>query len=85
MKSHKKLLYRSRENRVVFGVMGGLGEYFDIDPVIFRVAYTAFTFFSGFLPGMGAYILMTMVMPPRPLVVHEKAEEVKEETKETNA
>lgn len=69
----QKLLYRSRENRVVFGVMGGLGEYFDIDPVIFRVAYTAFTFFSGFLPGMGAYILMTMVMPPRPLVVHEKS------------
>lgn len=82
MKSYKKLLYRSRDSRVIFGVMGGLGEYFDIDPVIFRVAYTAFTFFSGLIPGVGAYILMTMVMPPKPDVIHEKAEEVKEEKEE---
>ncbi len=85
MKTYKKLLYRSRENKVIFGVMGGLGEYFDIDPVIFRVSFTAFAIFTGFFPGVIAYILMAMMMPQPPRVIYEKAEEVKEEKNEVNA
>jgi phage shock protein C len=54
--------------------MGGLGEYFDIDPVVFRVAYAAFTFFTGVIPGILAYILMSIVMPKYPKVIIEKAE-----------
>jgi len=34
-----KRFYRSRSNRIIFGVCGGLGEYFGIDPVIVRIAY----------------------------------------------
>ncbi|MFA5208531.1 MAG: PspC domain-containing protein, partial [Candidatus Paceibacterota bacterium] len=30
--SNTKKLYRSKTNRVIFGICGGLGEYFDIDP-----------------------------------------------------
>jgi len=75
MKTYKKLLYRSRENKVIFGVMGGLGEYFDIDPIVFRVSFTAFTIFTGCFPGVVAYILMAMMMPLQPrVIVHEKAE-----------
>lgn len=40
-------LYRSDENRMVSGVLGGLGEYFNIDPTIFRLLFVAGLFFSG--------------------------------------
>jgi len=33
----KKILYRSKKNRVVGGVCGGIGEYFDIDPTLIRL------------------------------------------------
>lgn len=32
-----KRLYRSRTNRMIWGVCGGLAEYFNIDPVIVRI------------------------------------------------
>jgi len=74
MKTYNKRLYKSNDNVVIFGVMGGLGEYFDIDPVVFRVAYAAFTFFTGVIPGILAYILMAIVMPKYPKVIVEKVE-----------
>ncbi|MEK7586102.1 MAG: PspC domain-containing protein [Patescibacteria group bacterium] len=74
MKTYNKRLYKSNDNKVISGVMGGLGEYFDIDPVVFRVAYTAFSFFTGIVPGMLTYIFMALVMPKRPEVVVEKSE-----------
>ncbi len=74
MKTYTKRLYKSSDNKVIAGVMGGLGEYFDIDPVVFRVAYAAFSFFTGIAPGILAYILMAIVMPSAPKVIFEKAE-----------
>jgi len=74
MKTYNKRLYKSQDNKVIFGVMGGLGEYFDVDPVIFRVAYTGFSVFTALVPGIIAYILMAIVMPTEPDVIVEKAE-----------
>lgn len=59
----KKKLRRSADNRTMFGVLGGVGEYFDIDPVIVRVGYVLLTAFSGFLPGIIAYIVLVLVVP----------------------
>jgi phage shock protein PspC (stress-responsive transcriptional regulator) len=70
MKTYDKKLYKSEENKVFFGVLGGLGEYFDIDPVIFRVFYLAFSAFTGVAPGILAYLLMAMVMPKKSHVMH---------------
>lgn len=75
MKTYNKRLYKSRDNKVISGVMGGLGEYFDVDPVLFRVAFIAMSVFTALFPGVLAYILMSLVMP-------EKPQEVKEEKKE---
>jgi len=72
MKTYSKRLYKSKENKVIAGVMGGLGEYFDIDPVLFRVVYMAFSVFTGIVPGIIAYILMAIVMPARPKVINEE-------------
>lgn len=55
-----KKLYKSRSDRMIAGVCGGIGEYFNIDPTVVRVA-TAILFFSGV--GLPAYIVAAIIMP----------------------
>jgi phage shock protein PspC (stress-responsive transcriptional regulator) len=57
--NHK--LYRDSDDIVIAGVASGLGAYFDIDPVIFRVFFVLLTFASGF--GILAYIVLWIAMP----------------------
>lgn len=54
-------LRRSRNDRVVTGVAGGLGEYFGIDPVIFRVLFAVLSFFGG--AGVAAYLVFWLLLP----------------------
>jgi phage shock protein C len=54
-------LYRSRTERKLWGVCGGLAKYFDIDPVILRVIFVA-SLFVGSL-GFWAYIILALVVP----------------------
>lgn len=68
MKTYGKRLYKSKDNKIIAGVMGGLGEYFDVDPVLFRIAYIVITISTAVIPGVIAYILMALVMPDRPEV-----------------
>lgn len=70
-----KKLYRSRENRVLAGVLGGVGEYVDTDPVLIRLIYLIITLFSGILPGVIVYIVAVFIVPLRPLLISEKANE----------
>ncbi len=57
----KKKLYRSSRGKILVGVCTGLGEYFDIDPVLIRALFIV-ALFSG---GIGAmlYIVLWMIMP----------------------
>lgn len=57
-----KKLYRSKRDRVIAGVCGGLGEYFDIDPTIVRLLWVFFTIF-GIFPGIIAYIIAWVIIP----------------------
>ncbi len=59
-----KRLYRSRENRMVSGVAGGLSEYFDVDPVIVRALFLITTLGGG--TGLIAYIVLWIIVPLRP-------------------
>src|SRR2546429_9655689 len=43
----RRRLQRSRPDRVAAGVCGGLGDYFDVDPVIFRIAFLGLGFVGG--------------------------------------
>ena len=61
-----KRLYRSAENRVFAGVMGGLGEYFNVDPVLLRLGYVFLLIFTAFIPGIIAYIVAILVVPEKP-------------------
>lgn len=59
--SNIKKLYRSRTNRVIFGVCGGLGEYFEIDPLIVRILFVILTLVHG--AGIIAYIILAILVP----------------------
>ena len=48
-------------NRIIGGVGGGLGRYFDIDPIIFRIGFVALTFVGG--TGIGIYIAALLFVP----------------------
>lgn len=61
----KKNLTRSKTNRSISGVLGGIGEYFDVDPILIRVAFVLVTAFTGFFPGMISYVLMTLIIPEK--------------------
>lgn len=84
MSMKNKKLYRSRENKVFLGIMGGLGEYFEIDPVLLRAGYIFVSVFGMFWPGVIAYLFMALIIPryPKPETKTEvKNEESKEEAK----
>jgi phage shock protein PspC (stress-responsive transcriptional regulator) len=54
-------LHRSRRDRIVFGVCGGLGEYFDLDPVLIRLAFVLISLVGG--AGVLAYLILAVVLP----------------------
>ena len=56
-----KKLYRSKTDRKIWGVCGGLAKYFNIDPTIVRVVAVA-SLFVGLL-GLVIYIIMAIVVP----------------------
>jgi len=57
----QKRLYRSSKNKVICGVCGGIGEYFDIDPTIVRLLWILFALGLG--SGILAYIIAIIIMP----------------------
>jgi phage shock protein C len=71
MKIYQKRLYRSRDNKVIWGVMGGFGEYFDRDPVLFRALYTVVSILTGLFPGIFAYIFMSIIIPKEKEIIYE--------------
>ncbi len=64
MSENARRLYRSRTQRMIGGVCGGLGEYFDIDPTIVRLLFVVTALAGG--PGLLAYIIMLIVVPNEP-------------------
>jgi phage shock protein C len=64
MSENARRLYRSRTQRMIGGVCGGLGEYFDIDPTIVRLLFVVTALAGG--PGLLAYIIMLIVVPSEP-------------------
>ncbi len=59
-----KRLYRSRKNRMIAGVCGGIAEYFNIDPVIVRLIAVALFFVGG--SALLAYVIAMIVIPYEP-------------------
>jgi len=60
-----KKLYRSEKNKIFAGIFGGLGEYTEVDPVIFRLIWLFVTIFTGFFPGIFFYFFAVLVIPKK--------------------
>ena len=58
----RPVLRRSRHNRVLAGVCGGLSEFFGISPFWFRVSFLIAAIPGG-VPGIGLYLLLWLIIP----------------------
>jgi phage shock protein C len=59
-----KKLYRSSSQKMIAGVCGGLGEYFNIDPTVVRLGWVLFGLLGG--SGLLAYLICVIVIPSEP-------------------
>lgn len=57
-----KRLYRSERNRMLAGVLGGIGEYFNIDATIVRLIFVILLFMSMFTVSI-LYLVAVMIIP----------------------
>jgi len=56
-------LRRSRTNRQIAGVVGGLADYFQVDPTLLRVIYVVGSVVSAAFPGALVYLLLWLLIP----------------------
>jgi len=80
-------LYRSDRNRILGGVAGGLGKYFDLDPNIIRLIFILLTIFGG--SGVPIYLILWVLLPSESSVyaktednMRENVAEIKEKTQQ---
>ncbi|MFN2144611.1 MAG: PspC domain-containing protein [Anaerolineales bacterium] len=85
MSTQTKKLFRSRTERMISGVCGGLGNYLNVDPTLIRLIFV----FGALVTGSGlfwAYLVMMLVVPEEPLasqaVVEASAEDLPEDVVE---
>ncbi len=60
-----KRIYRSQEDRKIAGILGGLGELFDIDPTLFRLLFVFIGLATGIIPLAVAYLVGWIIIPKR--------------------
>lgn len=72
-----KKLTRSKDDRVIAGVIGGLGEYYQTDPVVYRLIALLIFFLSGIVPFLLVYIIAIFLVPNQ----GEKEEQTKKRRK----
>ena len=60
----KKRLYKSRVNKKIDGICGGIAEYFELDPTLVRLGWVLFTCLGG--SGLLAYIICAFIIPEGP-------------------
>jgi phage shock protein C len=62
----ERRLYRSRTDRMLAGVAGGLARYFGADPALVRVLMVAVVIFSALIPGLLLYLACVLIIPEDP-------------------
>jgi phage shock protein C len=79
----RQRLHRSRQERILFGVCGGLGEYFEVDPVLIRLAFVVTTLAGG--AGVLAYVVLAIVLPSEETLGLEGRQVVRQNLKDLRA
>lgn len=80
MSEERKRLYRSRSERMLAGVCGGIGVYFDIDPTVIRLLFVLFALVIG--GGVLLYIILLIIVPLEPEVPEQTVEITAPESEE---
>ncbi len=76
-----KRLTRNKNDKILFGVCGGIGRYFDIDPVIIRIIFIVLLFTAG--TGFLAYIIAIFIIPEENKSFYDKKFNTTNENKTT--
>jgi len=71
-----KRLFRSKDDRVIAGVCGGIAQYLDIDPTIIRIIFVLIFLTEGF--GLMLYLILWVVVPEEDSVAKDSGEVMKE-------
>ena len=58
-----KRIYRSQEDKKIAGILGGLGELFDIDPTLLRLLFVFIGLATGMIPLAVAYLIGWIILP----------------------
>ncbi len=58
-----KKLYKSQENKMIAGVCGGIGEYFNVDPTLIRLAWAVLSIPTAMFGGIVLYIIAAIIIP----------------------
>ncbi|MHC4244703.1 MAG: PspC domain-containing protein [Planctomycetota bacterium] len=61
-------LYLSREDSKIFGVCGGIGQTYDIDPTLVRLTVVFLCLSTGILPLILTYIIAWVIVPKEPTI-----------------
>lgn len=69
-----RILTRSKTNRMLAGVCGGLGHYFGVDPVLFRILFVILTIIEG--SGLLIYFVLWLLIPEESTVENNTAQVV---------
>lgn len=77
IKSNKRL-YRSREDRQIAGVCGGVADYLGVDPTLVRLVCAIFAIAGG--PGVLLYMIMAVIVPEEPEFAPAAEKAKREET-----
>ena len=76
----RKRLYRSRRQRSVAGVCGGIADYLGVEPFLVRLVWLMISGLGG--PGLLLYIILALIIPEEPEYVQTTAEKVKNDQRE---
>ncbi len=58
-------LYRNKKTRIVSGILGGLGEWMEVTPLIVRIGYIALILLTGIIPGIALYFILHFIIPQK--------------------
>jgi len=63
METQRPRLYRSRKDKMIAGVCGGIAEWMDWDPTVVRLSYILLSILSAAFPGLLIYLILWLVTP----------------------
>jgi phage shock protein C len=64
----KKKLYRDTDHKLVGGVLAGFANYYDQDPVFWRLGFIILLILTGLMPGVLIYLVAWVIIPVQPRI-----------------